>query len=144
MPPALKVRASGANGTRPPAEPLHPVLPNATENPAVMLQSSGEKGLQNVAIGSAKKKNENRKPDINHDPTNPLSCAKSRFMSTLHTTGSCNARVWVGFFVSPVLILSPIFAHAVSSPLPPQRKNRKCSKFDVISHCSCLQALLKQ
>ena len=33
MPPALKVRASGANGTRPPAEPLHPVLPNATENP---------------------------------------------------------------------------------------------------------------
>ena len=27
------VRASGANGARPPAEPLHPVLPNATENP---------------------------------------------------------------------------------------------------------------
>ena len=29
----LGVRASGANGARPPAEPLHPVLPNATENP---------------------------------------------------------------------------------------------------------------
>ena len=27
------VRASGANGARPPAEPLHPLLPNATENP---------------------------------------------------------------------------------------------------------------
>ena len=27
------LRASGANGARPPAEPLHPVLPNATENP---------------------------------------------------------------------------------------------------------------
>ena len=27
------VRASGANGARPPAEPLHPVLPNVTENP---------------------------------------------------------------------------------------------------------------
>ena len=24
---------SGANGARPPAEPLHPLLPNATENP---------------------------------------------------------------------------------------------------------------
>ena len=33
MPPALNVRASGKNGARPPAEPLHPVLPNATENP---------------------------------------------------------------------------------------------------------------
>ena len=33
-PPALNVRATGANGARPPAEPLHPVLPNATENPA--------------------------------------------------------------------------------------------------------------
>jgi len=27
------VRASGANGACPLAEPLHPVLPNATENP---------------------------------------------------------------------------------------------------------------
>ena len=27
------VRARGANGARPPAEPLHPLLPNATENP---------------------------------------------------------------------------------------------------------------
>ena len=26
-------RSRGANGARPPAEPLHPVLPNATENP---------------------------------------------------------------------------------------------------------------
>ena len=33
LPSALNVRASGANGARPPAEPLHPVLPNATENP---------------------------------------------------------------------------------------------------------------
>ena len=40
MPPALKVRASGANGTRPPAEPLHPVLPNATENPEFLSNSS--------------------------------------------------------------------------------------------------------
>ena len=32
-PPALNVRATGANGARPPAEPLHPVLLNATENP---------------------------------------------------------------------------------------------------------------
>ena len=40
MPPALKVRASGANGTRPPAEPLHPVLPNATENPAFTFFSA--------------------------------------------------------------------------------------------------------
>ena len=32
MPPALNVRASGKNGARPPAEPLHPVIPNATEN----------------------------------------------------------------------------------------------------------------
>ena len=30
------VRASGANGARPPAEPLHPVLPNATENPGTV------------------------------------------------------------------------------------------------------------
>ena len=29
LPPALNVRA----GSRPPAEPLHPVLSNATENP---------------------------------------------------------------------------------------------------------------
>ena len=35
MHPALNVRASGANGALPPAETLHPVLPNATENPAV-------------------------------------------------------------------------------------------------------------
>ena len=40
MPPALKARASGANGTRPPAEPLHPVLPNATENPAISGRTS--------------------------------------------------------------------------------------------------------
>ena len=33
LPPALNVRASGVNGARLPAEPLHPVLPNATENP---------------------------------------------------------------------------------------------------------------
>ena len=33
VPPALNVRANGANGARPPTEPLHPVLPNATENP---------------------------------------------------------------------------------------------------------------
>ena len=31
------VRASGANGARPPAEPLHEVLPNATENPAIHI-----------------------------------------------------------------------------------------------------------
>ena len=37
MPPALKVRASGANGTRPPAEQLRPVLPNAAENPVYQL-----------------------------------------------------------------------------------------------------------
>ena len=36
MHPALNVRASGANGARPPAETLHPVLPNATENPSVL------------------------------------------------------------------------------------------------------------
>ena len=36
MPPALKVRASDANGTRSSAEPLHPVLPNATENPVYL------------------------------------------------------------------------------------------------------------
>ena len=39
MPPALNVRASGANGARHPAEPLHPVLPNAIENPAIQLFS---------------------------------------------------------------------------------------------------------
>ena len=33
VPPAVNVPASGANGARPPAEPQHPVLPNATENP---------------------------------------------------------------------------------------------------------------
>ena len=38
MPPdPLGVRASGANGARPPAEPLHPVLPNATENPVICI-----------------------------------------------------------------------------------------------------------
>ena len=42
MPPALKVRASGANGTRPPAEPLHPVLPNATENPDSLPKPKAE------------------------------------------------------------------------------------------------------
>ena len=31
------VRASGANGARPPAEPLQEVLPNATENPAIHI-----------------------------------------------------------------------------------------------------------
>ena len=36
VPPALNVHASGANGARPPAEPLHPVLPNATKNPDVI------------------------------------------------------------------------------------------------------------
>ena len=34
MPPALEVRAIGANVARPLPEHLHPVLPNATENPA--------------------------------------------------------------------------------------------------------------
>ena len=38
MHPALNVRASGANGARSPAETLHPVLPNATENPAVLRE----------------------------------------------------------------------------------------------------------
>ena len=33
----LGVRASGANGARPPAEPLHPVLPNATENHVICI-----------------------------------------------------------------------------------------------------------
>ena len=32
MHPAINVRASGANGARPPPETLHPVLPNAIEN----------------------------------------------------------------------------------------------------------------
>ena len=39
MPPALNVRVSGANGVRPSTEPLHPVLPNATENPASEYKS---------------------------------------------------------------------------------------------------------
>ena len=38
MPPdPLGVRARGANGARPPAEPLHQVLPNATENPVICI-----------------------------------------------------------------------------------------------------------
>ena len=37
MPPQLKVCASGA---RPPAEPLHPVLPNSTENPVLSRATS--------------------------------------------------------------------------------------------------------
>ena len=33
----LGVRARGANGARPPAEPLHQVIPNATENPVICI-----------------------------------------------------------------------------------------------------------
>lgn len=36
--PARNVGASGANGARPTAEPLHSVLPNATENPEHLHQ----------------------------------------------------------------------------------------------------------
>ena len=39
MPPQLSVCASSANGVRPPTEPLHPVLPNASENPASEYKS---------------------------------------------------------------------------------------------------------
>ena len=38
MPPEpLGIRASGANGARPPAEPLRQVLPNATENSVICI-----------------------------------------------------------------------------------------------------------
>ena len=58
-------------------------------------------GAGEVVIDSAKKKKENQKPHItNHDSRNPLSCAKSVvYKHTLDPTGSCNARVSVGFFV---------------------------------------------
>ena len=58
-------------------------------------------GAWKVAIDSAKKKRENQKPHItNDDSRNPLSCAKSVvYKHTLDPTGSCNARVSVGFFV---------------------------------------------
>ena len=39
VPLALSARANGAKGARPPTESLHPVLPNATENPASEYKS---------------------------------------------------------------------------------------------------------
>ena len=43
MLPALDVRACGTNGASPPAEPLHPKLPNATEKHAYPLAFAGNK-----------------------------------------------------------------------------------------------------
>ena len=45
MPPALNLRACGTNGASPPAEPLYPKLPNATEKSAYPLALAGNKSL---------------------------------------------------------------------------------------------------